>query len=248
MPITYYPNETSKKLMHVIEQQQQPNALQSVYGAYDMNNGDLSANIWCSKGWESKRISVHFSNAVAKNYTISIVRGIGVIKDKNDRLWVKVNGLPAQDIIVPQGFYTGDTLSTALAEALNAKEFASSFKPFTVNYSSGTFVIAPASGNAKVFVTNTTTSVRRTSTIAPLIGFTSDSTMTNTIVSDQVKLGLNGIEMVIRSDTDSTNVDIMSTDNIAMTIDDELRITASYTPSGSPDLAIYEVVYKVLDI
>jgi hypothetical protein len=248
MPITYYPGETNKKLMHVIEQQQQPNTLQSVYGVYDMNDGALTAGLWCAKGWEIKRISIHFLNSLAKDYAISIVRGIGIVSGKNDRLWVKVDTLAAQEIIIPQGFYTASTISTALAAALNAKDFPASFKPFAVSYTSGLFSITPAAGNAKVFTTNTTTQVRRISTMAPLIGFTTNSSMTTPVTSDQTQLGLDGLAMVLLSGSASTSVDVMSTDTLAMTIDNRLQITASYAPAGLLDLVMYEIVYKVLDV
>lgn len=248
MSIQYYPGETNKKLMHVIEQQQQPNCLQSVYGAHDMNDGDLSASLWSPKGWEIKRISVHFANSADKNYALSIVRGIGVVGGKNDRLWVKVDTLSSQEIIVPQGFYTTSTLCVALTNALNAKDFPASLKPFSVTYTSGKFNITPASGNARVLATNTATSMRRISTLAPLIGFTTDSAMTTPVVANDTRYGLDGINMPFRYETDSKNVDVMSSDTIAMTVDDQLQITASYAASGSPDWALYEVVYKVLDI
>lgn len=248
MSIMYYSDETNKKLMHVIEQQQQPNSLNSVYGSYDMNNGALTASLWCPKGWESKRISIHFDNSAAKDYDISIVRGIGIVSGKNDRLWVKVNTLAAQEIIVPQGFYTATTISSALTDALNSKDFPATFKPFSVSYANGLFSITPSSGNAKVFVTNTTTSVRRNSTIAPLIGFTVDSSMTTPITSDKANLGLNGVKMNILSGTGLVKSDLIITDTIAMTVDDKLQITANYVPSGSPDLVNYEFVYKILDL
>lgn len=245
MSITYYPGETSKMKMHVIEQLQQPNVLHSVFGSQDLESANLSVGAWCPKGWEIHRVSVNFSTQAARDYSISIVRGIGIATGKNDRLWVKVDSVSAQEIIIPQGFYTGSTLAVALATALDAGGFPSASKPFNVGYSSSTglFTITPAAGNAQVFVENTTKSVKRISTAASLIGFTSNTTNTTPLTGNVSVLGL-GTKMVYLSGNDSTSVDILSTDVVAMTIDNQILIETSGSLTG---IASYEIVYKILD-
>ena len=194
MAITYYPNETDKKAMNVIEKLQQPNMLYSVFGVQDLSAGALSASVWCPKGWEVKRVSLHYTSASAKSYAVSIVKGIGVSSGKNDRLWVGATGSCIQQVIIPQGFYDGTSLPIAIAAALNSAslKFASAAKPFTSGYtaSTGLTTIAPAAGTAYLLTTNTATRVRDTSTFAPLIGFTANAAAAATITSNVPVLGV----------------------------------------------------------
>jgi len=247
MSITYYPNETHKKLMHVIEKQQTPDVLYSLFGTYNLNSkpeGSLSAGVWCPKGWEVKRVSLHFGSATTKNYSVSIVHGVGIASGKNDRVWVKVDTVAAQPVIIPEGFYTGVTLAAELTTALNACAFPTASKPFTVSYDSdkGMFTIDPNSGKAQIFTVNTTTPVRRNSTASNLLGFTSNTLNATTLTSNTPVLGL-GSKHVYLSAVDSPN-DVLSTSSVAMTIDNMLLIEAS---SADVNLVNYEVVYKVLD-
>lgn len=245
MAVTYYPGETAKMKTHVVEQLQQPNVLYSVFGTQSLADGPLSVGVWCPKGWEVKRVSINFSGAAAKDYSISVARGIGVVTGKNDRLWVKVNTVSAQQIIIPQGFYTGTTLAAALVTALGLGNFPSASKPFGVSYNAGTglFTITPAAGNSQLLVSNTTTSVRRISTAAPLIGFTANTANTTPLTSNVPVKGV-GTEFVCLSGVDSTSLNVISTDALSMTVDNQLLIQSS---SDEANLATYEVVYKVLD-
>lgn len=263
MAITYYPSERAKMKMHVVEQQQQPNVLYSMFGTQNLNKGSLSVGVWCPKGWEVRRVSLNFDVATAKDYTMSLVRGIGISAGKNDRLWVKADPVAAQEVIVPQGFYTGTTLATALATALNAKDFPIASKPFTVSYDAmdGKFTIAPAAGTAKLFTSNLpAVHIRWISTLAPLIGFTADTAMAASFTSDSAVEGL-GTKMVYLSASRSSLLDVLSSDIVAMTIDNQLLIEANYAAAGAAEssssssasldadlgVAAYEVVYKILD-
>ena len=163
---------------------------------------------------------------------------------------------------MPQGFYTGATLATAMATALDACDFPTASKPFSVSYddTTGLFSITPANGNAKVLVTNSTVNIRWVSTLAPLIGFSVNSAMTTPVVSDTPLVGV-GKTMSYLSASGSSSQDVMSTDVVAMTLDNQLLVTASYadadgaesSSSSSASLDVetgvvaYEVVYKILD-
>jgi len=246
MPITYYPNETFKMRTHVIDQLQKPEGLYSVFGVQDLAVAPLSLGVWCPQGWEVRRVSLNFTNAAAKDYSISVSRGIGIASGKNDRLWIKVDTVSSQQVIIPQGFYTGTAMASALITALNLMPFPAASKPFNVTYvdSSGLFSIIPAAGNAQLQVTNSSISVRRSSTVAPVIGFTANTNMTTPLVSDNPVKALNK-QFVYLSATASTALNVLSTDVVAMTIDNQLTIQAS---SVNACLATYEVVYKTLDI
>lgn len=245
MAIIYYPDEVFKQRRHVVEQLQQPNMLYGTFGTQNLGSGALAAGIWSSKGWEVRRISLNFTSASNKTYTLSVVHGIGIAAGLNDRLWVKVPGLSTQEIIIPQGFYTGATMATALAAALNASGLPAASKAFTASYdsSAGTFTIAPNAGTMRIYKTNPGVNVRSNSTLAPLIGFTANTADGASAVSDAAVLGL-GTAMTYLSAVNSTSVDVLSTDAVAMTMDNQLLISAS---SSSSMTASYEVVYKMLD-
>jgi hypothetical protein len=258
MPITYYPNETAKKLMHVIEKQQTPDMLYSLFGTCNLTEGSLSAGVWCPKGWEVKRISLHFGSIIAKNYSVSIIHGVGIASGKNDRVWVKVDTVAAQPSVITEGFYTGATLATELTTALNACPFPTASKPFAVSYdpNDGLFTIAPNSGKAQLFTINTTAPVRRNSTASNLLGFTVDTLNAATLTSNTPVLGL-GSKHIYLSESNSEKTDVLSTDLVAMTIDSMLLIEASYSEIDEQslssvsnediDMVSYEVVYRVLD-
>jgi hypothetical protein len=275
MGITYYPDDVDKKLLTVAEQQQQPNTLYSIFGTGDLSvGGGLSANIWCPKTWEVKRVNLHFPSTSSNNYSISVVRGIGVLTGKNDRLWVKVDGVQALPVIVPQGFYIGSQMASALVTAIGTTSipsqpyltavgphaiaapnpFSYSFPlaslPFTVDYGNtnpGKFTFTPAgSKNVQIFYQNPSTGWQSYSSIATALGFTTDSAMTTPVVSDTAVLGL-GTSMSYLSGVSTSNQDVMSTDTVALTTDNLLNISASLVTPTSGTVT-YEVVYKLLDV
>lgn len=244
MPINYYPNGTAKMLKHVVEQLQTPNRLHSVCGEVDTTSAAMSVSVWSPRGWKVMRSSLNFSDTSSKNYSISTMRGVGVVTGLNDRLWLKMDGKSAQQIIIPQGFYSGAELALAVAAAMDASALPDSGKPFGVTYDSSTnlFSIAPAAGSIQLFATNTCVNVRRESTAAGAIGFSTDSAKAGTITSDTEVPAL-GTSIVIVAGTGTNARNVVSTDEIAMTVDNALLIESSIAPV----VATYEVVYKILD-
>jgi len=245
MAITYYPDEVFKMRRHVVEQLQQPNVLYSAFGTQALNLDDLSAGVWSPRGWEVRRVSFSFTSSNDKSYTASIVHGIGISEGRNDRLWVKVPWLSAQPIVIPSGFYDGTTISAALKVVLDASDLPAESKPFTVSYnaSDGKFTIAPSAGTVQVRFTNPGVNVRINSTLAPLLGFTATTTLAASAVSDTGVLDLGQMTTYLTG-TNSASTAILSSDVVAMTIDNQLLLTAT---SASVMVATYEVVYKILD-
>lgn len=248
MPITYYPDELTKMRTHVVDKLQRPNVLYSVFGTVDINNAPLSASVWCPKSWEIKRVSLNFSTNASKAYAISVVRGVGAVAGKNDRLWVRTPTASWQKVIMPEGFYTSGSLPAALSAALNdvSLGFDSVSKPFVATIDVlGKVVITPASGNAKLDISVSSKFGIPNSTFAADIGFTASTIMTTPLTADTPFAGI-GTKMSYVAATGSQNQNVMATDNVAMTIDDQLLIEASMS-AGSPNIATYEVVYKLLD-
>jgi hypothetical protein len=246
MPITYYPNGTAKKNKHVVEQLQKPDVLYSSSGGADITSTGLSVSFWTPRSWEVTRVSLNFSANNSKDYSISTVRGLGVVTGLNDRLWFKMDATNPVQILIPQGFYTGATLATALAAAMNVADsgLPVSGKPFVVAYASttGLFSITSNAGDIELYYTNTRCRVRRESTAAPLIGFTTDAAADNPITSDTAVMGL-GTETIIVSGAGSSATNVVVTDVMAMTVDNQILIETS----TAPVTANYEIVYRILD-
>ena len=110
MSITYYPDEVFKMRRHVVEQLQQPNMLYKVFGTQDLSSAALSAGIWSPIGWEVRRVCLGFDSSSNKDYTVSIVHGIGISTGKNDPLRdegqsyakkLKEAGVPCVEVCYP---------------------------------------------------------------------------------------------------------------------------------------------------
>jgi hypothetical protein len=248
MPILYYPDELTKMRTHVVDKLQKPNVLHSIFGSANLNDGALSASIWCPKSWEVKRVSLGFGTNAAKTYSVSVVRGVGVVAGKNDRLWIRTPTASWQKVIMPEGFYTSATLPAALAAVLNGSSvhFNAVSKPFAVTIDiSGHVVITPNSGNAKMDMSVVSKFGIPNSTFAADLGFTASTSMGTPLTADTAFSGL-GTKVAYVAGAASTNQSIMATDNVAMTIDDQLLIEASIAPASS-NLATYEVIYTLLD-
>jgi len=245
MAIIYYPDEVFKMRRHVVEQLQQPNVLYSVFGTQDLSAGDLAAGVWSPRGWEIRRVCLTFDSSSNKDYDVSVVHGIGISTGKNDRLWVKVPGMAPVGIIIPQGFYDGATMTAALKAALDASDLPAESKAFTVSYNStdGKFTIAPNAGTMQVLVTNPGVNVRINSTLAPLLGFTVTTAGAASVESDTGILDLGQKMTYLRAAGTSETV-VLSSDVIAMTIDNQLLMEATSTASM---IVSYEAVYKILD-
>ena len=247
MSIEFYPDSLAKKKVHVVEKLQEPDVLYSVADSVDITASGLDVTIWSPRSWEVHRVALHFDAATAKDFDVSVQRGRGVVADKNDRLYFKMNGVNQQPIYLSEGYYDGTALATELQTQLDANAAFSgvSATPFTVNYTSGTglFEIQPASGQIAYFDVNGTVSVRRNSSAGHLIGFTQDQALAGTLTSDTAVPGL-GTDTVYISDTASSSTDVLGTDVLAMTVDNALTIGTSAVATT----VHYEVVYKVLDV
>jgi len=231
-------------LTHVIEKQQKADRFLSVCGQKDTTASGLNVSVWSPKSWEIHRVSLNFSGSDAKAFSIGTERGIGIVTGYNDRLWLKMDGVAAQPVILPEGFYNSTTMSSAIKAALDSSALPAASKPFSVSYVTGPgkFRITPATGNIKFFSENITTRVRRDSTAGNSIGFTVNSDHTTPIESDTGVFGIN-TQIFYTSGTASAALNVVSTDIVAMTVDDAFVINTTVVPVN----VTYEVVYKILD-
>ena len=242
MPVEFYPDQhTAKKAKHVIEQLQTPNILYNIEGSYDLSSGALAVEVWSPGSWEIRRIGLHFEGANEKDYSLSVIRGRGIVTGKNDRLYFKIPGFAQEPIILSQGFYNGTELAAELQTQLNAATNLAAAQPFAVSYAAATglFTVTPTASTVAYFHVNQTVPMRRRSTGGRLLGFTQDVAEGASIQSTSAVFGL-GQGFVYQSAAGSDLTNIMGTDTLAMTLDNALSITVT----SAPTTVHYEVVYR----
>lgn len=247
MPVLFYPNSTTKKFKHVVEQQMLENKRFSQTGSQSIAVSGIGDTVWAPyPQWEVVAIHMTFGTSSAKDYAAQIIHGRGVIENVNDRVYFSGNGGIPQEIIIPQGFYDGTTLSAALKAELDANELFTDLgiAPFTVSYNAttGFFTIATTAGTIQYINLNTTKNVRRESTAGIVLGFTADSAVATSISSDEQVVGLGTLTAIGLSGTASANTSAVLNTAIPLDVDQGIRIT---TGTASM-IADYRVTYKVI--
>jgi hypothetical protein len=247
MSITYYADELPRKSKPAIQVQQNERILRSVSGSKDITSSALDVTIWEPSNWEIADILLTFSTTTPKNYAIQKIIGRGVVTGLNDRFYLRSLDDPPQKIVLDQGFYNGTQMATELKTQLdaNAAFVAAGIAPFTVSYNAttGLFTITPAAGTIQYLHVNDRVPVRRNSTAGPVLGFTANTALSASVISDTAVAAL-GTAVDVLSATASANVDIVSNDLLPMDVDQSLAIntnTAAVTAS-------YKVTYRLLGI
>ncbi len=234
MPITYYADRVQKRAASPIELLQKDRKILSVEGGANLDDGDMNAVIWPGlPAWTLKQISLYFSESDPKTYSISKLVGRGIISGLNDKIWLKADGAPAQEIILSPGFYDND--SNKLVDELktqldsNAAFVELGMDPFTVTFteSTGLFEITPNAGTFQFLSRNNRKpAFHWDSTAGSVFGLTEDSTMGSSIISDSTSMAFgNTFEIVSDSASAATNISL--TDSICMSVDDALLVSAS---------------------
>ena len=261
MPIKYYPDRTQKRVAFPVDIIQKGQKTYFAEGGGDIGDGGINAIIWPKfPAWAVKQVNLHFDSESEKSYSIAKLCGRGIIAGLNDKLWFGTVGAPTQAITLSPGFY--DNGSNPLADELKAQLDANEafdelgLTPFTVefNESTGLFSISTRSGSESSSSSETGSSglikfisrneakpaFHKDSTGGEVFGFTADSEMASTIVSDTVSASFGQTFAIVSAD-DSTAKDVSLTDEISMSVDDALLVSAS----SSDDIwAAYLVAYK----
>jgi hypothetical protein len=248
MSINFYPDSVVKMRTHVVDKLQKPDVLYSFRGMQDITATPLNVTCWSPRSWEIRRVSLHFSNAVAKTYLGAIAIDAGVVTGKNDTIWFRPNTTGSQNIVLNQGVYTGTTLAAELKARLdaNAAFVAQGATPFTVSYAASTGLFTITANGGKTFSydnVNVTVPMNRNSRAGNLFGLTADVGPAASITSDTPVMGLGQLTGYIVGSA-STDTDIVATDVVSMTVDNAFVLTANTVAAT----VAYEVVYKVLDV
>jgi len=230
MPITYYPTRIQKKTTPAIDASITHNPEKSFRYAQDTSSTALIQTLSNSKDWVVNSISFHFSDAVVRDYSLKVLRGIYVVENYNDYLWIQVSNSLWQRISLTAGFYTGNQLALHLRDQLNANTaFAALGVTFTVAYDSitGLFTITPSKNSVRYIDRNDTQALRyRQSTAGQLFGFTTDTSFAASISSDTPIYGLNH-KIAIIDETESVATEHYHDDLHHLSADQALRIRSS---------------------
>ena len=245
MAILYYPDHVQKKSRHVVEVQSRRDMSHSQEGSKDLNAGPLVYSFSpLSESWTVNMVTLDFSAAVSKTYSINVETGRGILAGLNDSLWIDVNNSGwAQKIILAPGFYDGTTLSAQVKSALEANPtFAGLGLTFTVSYNSTTdlFTITPSSGTIQYYNLFPAQNLRRHSTAGIVLGLTADQGGSS-LVSDTMVPGLGDLTPLI-SNT-GTDQHVAVTETIALTEDTAIALAST----AAAAIVSYVVTYKTVE-
>jgi len=245
MAIKYYPNRIQKKFVPAIDRELAKRDPLSVNGSHDLA-GAMDVRVSANDDWQLDSVSLVFSGAVARDYSVVVQNGRKVVTDLNDYLWIDIDAVGKQRIILDEAFYTGTELANELKSKLDANSaFSAAGITFTVTYdaSTGLFTITPSSGNIRYWETNPQQTLRTTDSIAGhLFGFNANTSYGASITSDTALLGLNTHAPII-SETASTVVKHYHDDIHTLSIDQAIRLLS---PGGVALTVTYTIVYETL--
>ena len=244
MAIKYYPDHIQKKRRHVVDVMSSETTLRSINGSQDLTGNALAYRFSPLKpSWRVKLVTLHFSSAVAKTYSINIETGRGIITGLNDSLWIDMNSSGwAQRIVLAPGFYDGTTLSAQVKAALEANSvFSGLGLTFTVAYSSTTdlFTITPSAGTIQYYDVYTPQNLRRNSTAGHVLGLTADQDGSS-LVSDTIVPSL-GNKTVVSGATGTESAIVLTTD-LNMNIDQALSIDVTAAIVSLDYSANYDII------
>jgi hypothetical protein len=221
----------------------QKNALS---GYVDFSAADADLLLYKPFDWTINSIGLSFINATARNFSIKIINGTNVVKDRNDYLWFRGVGTNfatfAKKVVLNPGFYRdGDALAQELEARLDAA-FLDDAITFTVAYvkATGIFTITPSAHNILYMQVNPKkTMSHRDSIGGHLFGFTSDKAAAASISSDTGVFGL-GTEVAIVSQTASIVTSVLNTDKINLSLDQGILINNSVAATAMEYVINYQ--------
>lgn len=224
MPIKKYADEPVG-LYNRIDLQNEAGGVTTSTMVTDITSTGLEHTIELGESkWEVEEVALSFSGAAARNISIAKLSGANIIAGRNDRFWISVAGMVTQRVTLDPGFYDETTFPVEVKAKLDSV-FSSLSVTFTVAYAAGKMTITNSGALSMVFyMVNERTGVRKNSTAAANMGFTTDQTGT-TLTAD-VATGI-GTSFAVISATGDTSTSYVVTDNITMDSDSRLVVSTS---------------------
>ena len=244
MSIKYFPNRVFKGSVPAIDRVMAKRQPIVVRGHQDINSTALDVVISANSDWQVNSIKLTFSNATSRDYSVSILGGVKVLKNLNDYLWFQTPNSLWQQITLNPGFYTGDDLAAELENELNANNtFANALSlTFSVAYDNelGSFLVAPTTGTVKYLQVAPVRLPLRDSIAGHLFGLTTTTVGFEANVSSDVSVfGLDQEAWIIKEAASVVTSDF-SDDIHILSLDQALHIVTN-TANTAID---YEVCYE----
>jgi hypothetical protein len=246
MPIPYFTNRTPKK-PHAIDRVLAQREVSVKSASASVTSSAISDYIYNNTDWQIDSISLNFSAATSRSYSVSVANGATIVSGRNDFLFIEASGLGRRQIFLTPGFYTGVRLATLLQNALNADTvFSGAGRTFTVVYSStlGTFTITPNSGTIRYVDFDNTQPLPLKQSIAGYIyGLTANTSYTSSIASNSNVYGLNNEAWIIDA-TGSTVTEHYHDDIHVLSVNQAIHVESN-TASGL--IISYQIAYENLE-
>jgi len=244
MPIKCFPNRIIKGKVPAIDRVMAKRTTKTATGHQDTTAAALDQIVSADSDWIVDNISLRFSAATARNYSVRIRNGRKVVSTLNDYLYIRTADIGPQKITLTAGFYTGAQLATELQTRLNANaSFLAAGITFTVAYvtTTGLFTITPNAGTVQYLDYQANEIPKNRESIAGyLFGLTANTAFLAAITSDTAVYGLN-TETGIINQTASTVVEHYHDDIHTLSVDQALHIESS---TGVAIVVDYTVVYE----
>jgi len=246
MAVVYYPNRVQKGVVPAIDRVMAKRNPQIINNREDISVGAIDFRFSANADWQLDSVAFTFSDATARDYTVSVMNGRKVLTDLNDSLWFQIDATGPESITLDSGFYTGTELAAELQIQLNANSsFIAAGVTFTVSYNSitGLYTITPSSGTIKYFNVNSAQVLSLRDSIAGhLFGLNATTGFVASIASDTPVKGLDS-EAAIISQTGSVVLQHYHDDLHTLTLDQALHITTNVANLT----ADYSITYEELN-
>lgn len=241
MAIIKYPSRPQRAKKPAIDYIMSSTEPFSSQGGFDLNSGALEETISFGGSWSLNIVSLSFADAVAKDYSISIINGRKVVYRENDYLWFITSTSYPTKIELDEGFYNGSDLALHLQDKLDA-----AFTPitFSVDYNvtaPNVYTITPSSGTIKYIDRNRQANSDMQSIAGHLFGFTEDSIFSASLASD-TEVGALDQEIVVASATGDSALSVVDSTGYNMTIDQAIKIDVTTCATTVNWTVLYEAL------
>ena len=228
MAILNYPERILKTTLPAIDVVM-GNSKNKVYQySQDITASAIDNSLSADRNWKVNSILLNFSNATARNFSVSISGGRKVVENYNDFLWIQCDTTVWQKIVLDPGFYTGSQLATHLQNKLDANDaFDAQGLTFSVTYdnATGLFVITPSAGTIRYLNRNLSQVLGLRDSIAGnLFGLSEDTSFGSDITSDTPCAGLDSDSHFIDQTANGDTFYAYTYPPLSLSIDQAIRI------------------------
>jgi hypothetical protein len=224
MAIRYYPNRIYRARVPKVDRDMAARKISSVSGFKDITLSALDVTITSDTDWKLHSLSLGFSTATARNYSILVRHGRKVVENLNDYMWFGHSTGGVKTITLSPGFYSGTTLAAELESQLDS-EFAPITWTVAYDFTTGLFTITPSAGTVRYLNVNTSATLpTRDSIGGHLLGFEANVASGASITNDTPVYGLDSQEELY-SVTGDTNLSYLYNTPLELSIDDGVTIS-----------------------